>query len=164
MWSPFAPIHSWLSAVLDLAARGVEALEGILGRLAALIDTINQFECPPSTDPLPTGDLTIDLLASRVEDLTIAVAEGVNNVQRSERRVRAVVASARRELAEAGYAHPGLEAEATQLVPDDGDERDQDGLPPVSTQLAVDSEIPGPIAGVSLKAMTVARARRGRRG
>ena len=50
-----------------------------------------------------------------IKDLTLAVNEGIEHASRSERRVRAVVASAKKRFEAEGYSDPGLEAEADQL-------------------------------------------------
>ena len=54
-------------------------------------------------------------LESQVRDLHIAVDEGIQRVDRSERRVRAVVQRARKRLEDLGYEDEGLEAEAREL-------------------------------------------------
>jgi hypothetical protein len=58
---------------------------------------------------------------ARLNTLTLAVAEGIQHVERAENRIRATVQRARqeREALELG-GHPGLEAEAAHLGLPDG--------------------------------------------
>lgn len=51
----------------------------------------------------------------RIRRLTAAIAEGIEHVDRSERRVRAVVQRAQQRLRESGFEDAGLEAEAAEL-------------------------------------------------
>ena len=161
MPSPFAPIGRWFSQVLCALQSGVMALEGILGRLTELYVLVNAFEARESAQPLPNDDIRLEGLATRIDDLTVAVSEGVNNVQRSERRVRAVVTSARRELADAGYSHAGLEAEAGELRDIHADSGNGEEVPAVPESV----DQPGQdqrsvVPGVSVRQMQLARARR----
>ncbi len=161
MRSPFAPIGRWFAEALDCFQAGVDALHGILATMRALEVKLAAFEARESAQALPPDDIRLEGLAKRIDDLTVAVSEGVNNVQRSERRVRAVVTSARRQLAEAGYAHPGLEAEDSELRSVDGEGGDDEPVPAVPEAVvdphqAQHSVIPG----VTVRQMQVARARR----
>ncbi len=160
MRSPFGPLQRWFSGVLASLQDGVEALQGILGSIRVLIDAVHGFESRESATPAPADDIRIDYLATRIDDLTLAVDTGVNNVQRSERRVRAIVQSARRALADAGYSHAGLEAEADQLREVDGESGDGETVPAVSEVLVEPSQAQhSVIPGVSVRQMQLARAR-----
>lgn len=77
------------------------------------------------------------------DDLTIAVSEGVKNVQRAENRIRATVRRAREELGALGVESPGLEAEASELRLIDGGGGEAGGVPPVRAELG-DSVTPPP--------------------
>lgn len=161
MGSPFAAIRRWFSQVLDLASRGVEALEGILGRISALIDAVNRFESQESTQPDSEHRNHMNVLEAKLADLTLAVSEGVNNVRRSERRVQAIVQSARRQLADDGYQHAGLEAEAGQLRQLDADSGDGEPVPAVPERVdGLDPNRPSVIPGVTVGQMRMAQARR----
>lgn len=59
-------------------------------------------------------------IRSALNDQTVAIAEGIERVDRSERRVRAAVARAKKRLDEAGYADEGVEAEIEGLRAVDG--------------------------------------------
>lgn len=76
------------------------------------------------------------------DQLTMAVAEGIENVQRAERRVRATVARARKELREHGMESAGLEAEWSELRERDGDGGEGEGVPPVQEHVARDPSAP----------------------
>ena len=70
-------------------------------------------------------------LADIEEDVraqTIAIAEGIQHVDRAERRVRAAVGRARKRMADLGYEDEGLEAEAAELREIHGDERQDEQL------------------------------------
>lgn len=76
------------------------------------------------------------------KDLMIAVAEGIERVDRSERRVRAAVASAKKRLNEAGYEDPTLEAEAEGLRLVHGGGGEKGGLSAVPEDLGEDQDSP----------------------
>ena len=84
------------------------------------------------------------------EDVSVAVAEGITHVDRVENRIRATVRRAQEKLAEHGYEHPGLEAEASELREVHGDRSEPSGLPPVQPHLEDDRDryagIPGHIS------------------
>ena len=158
MRSPFASIKSWFSQGLILGYRGVEALECILGTIQVLIDLLKNFESDKSAPGAPIDSARLEAMDSKIDDLTLAVREGVNNVQRSERRVRAVVRSARQELRDAGFEHSGIEAENSELREVDGSDSEAEQLPevPAGVGQAEHSIVPG----VTVRQMQVARARR----
>jgi len=161
MRSPFAPIRRWFSLVLGCLEGIDRSLEGIYSTIQALIEAVHAFELRQSAPALPPDDIRLDGLATRIDDLTLAVKEGVNNVQRSERRVRAVVTSARRELADAGFEHPGLEAEHSQLREVDGEGGGEEQVPAVPEVVEQPRQNQhSVIAGVTVQQMVVARARR----
>lgn len=57
----------------------------------------------------------------RVEDLTIAVDEGIRRVDRAENRVQKTVTSARRLVSDAGLEHAGIDAEHEELQSSNGE-------------------------------------------
>lgn len=57
----------------------------------------------------------LERFAEQQKRQTIAIEEGIQHVDRSERRVRAVVKRAQERLADAGYEDVGVEAEADGL-------------------------------------------------
>jgi len=109
----------------------------------------------PSESPQPYDDANVwgavhDLGAlikearERTDGIVLAVAEGIERVERSERRVRQTVASAKRRFEAEGYVDPGLEAEAAALPDDDAPSRPAEPVPAVPE--GVESE--DPYAGV----------------
>lgn len=80
-----------------------------------------------------------DGLSAVEEDVAsqnLAIAEGIERVDRAERRVRAAVARARRRMEELGYHDEGLDAEAEQLRLLDDDESATEGVPPLRGAVA----------------------------
>ena len=133
----------------------------ILGRLDRL-ESAPQPESPASpTDPAVTEHLEtlqagadsarFDLidLERKLKELTFAVDEGIERVSRADRRIKATVQRARKELQDRGYADPGLEAEAHQLRVVDGDPSETGGVPPVPAEVAEPDDAPSSIRGVS---------------
>ena len=161
MRSLFAFMRLWFLNVSGALTTGVEALEGILGHMRALVEAMERFERRESADVDPEQHNHMNVLDAKISDLTLAVSEGVNNVQRSERRVRAVVTSARRELAEAGYSHAGLEAEGGQLRDLDAESGNGEQVPAVPEVVdEPDQAQHSVVPGVSVRQMQLARARR----
>lgn len=107
----------------------IAALEKALGGIKADIRAVEAPSIPPYDDS-EVWD-AIESLAKRLDDMTHAVAEGIERVDRSERRVKAVVQRAKKRLEDAGFTDDGVEAEAEQLRLLDGAERDGSGVPPV---------------------------------
>lgn len=70
-------------------------------------------------------------VAKRLDDLVVAVDEGIRNVERSEKRVRGIVQGAQRRFREAGFDDAGVDAEADTLRRDDEERGGEEGLSPV---------------------------------
>lgn len=73
-------------------------------------------------------------IEARLKDLVFAVAEGIERVERYERRIKATIKRARNELAQRGFEHEGLEAEAHELreVRTNGAEGTEDPVRPLN--------------------------------
>lgn len=85
---------------------------------------------------------------ARFKELTLAVAEGIEHVDRSERRVRAAVRRAEKRLDEAGYVDPALEGEIDGLRRRDGEAGEGEGVQPVPADMETSpsfdfSDVPG---------------------
>ena len=65
-------------------------------------------------------DEAILALGRRLKDTNVAVSEGIERTERTERRIASTVARARKELRASGYDHPGVEAEDAELRKVDG--------------------------------------------
>lgn len=98
-----------------------------------------------------------DDLSNEFKELMIAVAEGIERVDRSERRVRSTVARARKELKARGYDDPGLEAEAFELRDVNGDGGGAGGVPVVPEAVEPPSEQASTVRGVSVEQLRRAR-------
>jgi len=125
------------------------ALAGALGAFLAYRGLGERIESTPSWVESQYDDSP---LKRQLADLTQAVAEGIERVDRAERRVKATVRSAKKELADAGFQHPGLNAEDAQLqlVDDIGvDPGPLPGLPDVLED-APDPLRPGPFPGSTM--------------
>ena len=132
-----------------------------LAALAEIRDRVERLETTPVPDLPPAIDARIDQLSRRDadlqeeldahgtdltelvahvdgfdawrKDLVIAVSEGIERTDRAERRIKATVQRARKQLETLGYDDPGLEAEAVELRLLDGGGSEKVGVPPVST-------------------------------
>jgi len=139
--------------------RGIFVLEGIQEALNAIQGTLADLELPPTGPVSDVEDPRIAALERKIEDLTTALGDGILRVQRSENRVRAIVQGARKELADAGFEHPGIEAEARELQPVDGTGGEPEQVPTVSADVA-DDYAPSTIPGITLGQFRRAFSRR----
>lgn len=111
----------------------------------------NRFErletapTPPPHEPVDLGPLeerldqhasainstqaALEELQGELRDQNLAIADGIERVDRAERRVRSAVSRARKRMADLGYVDEGLEAEAEGLREIDGDEGAGEGMP-----------------------------------
>jgi len=137
-----------------------QILGGILSRLDALESTP-----PPPPPPIPTAAIIAELearlgtqlepfaaslqeLERRLKETNVAVSEGIERTERTERRIGATVARARKEFRESGYEHPGVEAEDHELRKRDGDGSGDRGVQPVPGAVEEDADYPSSIRGV----------------
>jgi len=87
----------------------------------------NNERSGPLTHPIPTGPTPDDLAqaiaanAAQIDQLRLAVSDGIERTDRAEKRIQKTVASARRLVSENGLEHAGIEAEAAEILArDDG--------------------------------------------
>ena len=99
----------------------------------------------------------LDLFETKLKDLTLAVAEGIENVARKERRIASTLARARKELAERGLEAEGIDAEIRELSDVDGAGSEEPRLPAVPSEVAVDEPEVSSIEGVPLYVMRAVR-------
>ena len=92
-------------------------------------------------------------------NIIVAVDDGIREVKRREDRINATVRRARKELAEVGYEHPGIEAEAAELQLIDGGGGGEVGVPPVYEDVAEASQGPEPSSVPGVTAEQLRRAR-----
>ena len=101
-------------------------------------------------------DARLSAYAANLDQLRTAVAHGIENEVRREKRIAATIRRARQELEDSGLRDPALEAEYGQLSVLDGAGSDGSGLPAVSDDLGQDpgsspenepSSVPGVTVG-----------------
>jgi len=124
--------HAMVTTILSVV--GAVAATVLFLQLRAVLLKVGELERPNSAPAAlpPYDDAWIHVA---LKDLTLAVDEGIEHASRSERRVRAVINSAKRRFEAEGYVDPGLEAEATTLPLDDEGGSGGEELPPVSDDL-----------------------------
>ena len=159
---------------------GLKAIQSNLQRLMAanvgIIGRLEQLESAPQPDSTPqvtqeyvdTSLRTIDAGFGQLKDqiaevtagqkeLRIAVSEGIERVDRADRRIKATIARARKELKDRGYEDPGLEAEAHELRVVDGDAGGIVEVPEVPEAVGDVAEAPSSIRGVPASALRQVR-------
>jgi len=114
----------------------------------------------PVTATPPSYDDTE--LRSLIQTLSTALAEGIQNVDRNNRRIEAVVRRARAELAESGVEHGGLEAEVGDLQLVDVEGGDGPGVRPLLQEVdeAPSYDPPSGVPGFSVSELAAFRASR----
>jgi len=132
------------------SSEAIECLRGIQASVEAIAGSIHQLEIPWPDQTGPSEDPRIAVLENKLTDLTMALSDGIQRVQRSENRVRAIVQGAKRDLAEAGFEHAGVEAEAAELRRVDGSDSEAEQVPTVPQDVADDQRGPSSIPGVSV--------------
>lgn len=128
-----------LGAVLPEIERRLQGLEaqGIeLARVRDLaLEAVAQAQDAQATAKLVSG------YDARLNHLTLAVAEGIQHVERAENRIRATVRRAREELLENGLEpSPGLDAEARELRLVDGGGSPPSPVHPVRAEVGEDED------------------------
>ncbi len=100
----------------------------------------------------PSADVDLEPLERKMAQLTIAVAEGIERVDRAESRVQTTLRSAQAKFAAGGYEHAGVLAEIDNLPDDDGagSEGAQLQLVPENLAPAVEGDAPSGIPGMTL--------------
>jgi hypothetical protein len=135
-------IYVMLSVVLV----ALLALSGLVawGLFVALPDANRASDAPDM--PSIHAELVerIQTLEQESQLVRQAVATGIENVERVERRIRGTVRRAKKELDSLGIEHAGLDAEASELSQLDALGGGEEGLSPVrqSVEDAI-SSIPG---------------------
>jgi len=145
----------------------------LLHYMGKRLEALESTPAPPPP-PVPTDAIATELEArlevrlaplaaalvvveKTLRDTNIAVAEGIERVERTERRIASTVARARKELRESGYDHPGLEAEDHELRKVDGDGSHGTEVLNVPEPVEADPDAPSSIRGVP--ASTLRRVR-----
>jgi len=92
----------------------------------------------------------VDAIEKDRKDLALAIGEGIERVDRNERRIQNTIRRAKRELAEIGIVDEGLEAEGDAIRDEHADAGDETGVLPMRAAVGDDSEAPSSIRGVPL--------------
>ena len=109
---------------------------GLLYQMRAVLLTVSTAQPldTPQSSPLPYNDRAvlraIDELELRVTTLTKAVADGIDHVDRNEKRVRGIVVGATRRFENSDYYDAGVEAEL-ETLPDEAHPFDPEAPEPV---------------------------------
>jgi len=156
-----------------------------LAALAEIRDRVERLETAPVPDLPPSVDARLTDLSRRDADqqdhidtnaenvaeiidrfdgldgwrkeIVIAVGEGIERTDRAERRIKASVQRARKQLESLGYVDDGLESEAVDLRLIDGDGSERGGVPPVPAEVANAQEESSSVRGVPLETLKRAR-------
>jgi len=111
-----------LSAILSIvgvASVGAALIWTFNRQMRAVLRQISKVE--PSDIPAERYD--DEWIHRALERLTAAVAEGIDNVERNEKRVRGIIRGAQRRFENSEYYDAGVEAEADTLPDDDEETR-----------------------------------------
>ena len=121
------------------------ALGVVVFRRPGAISVANEAPSASDSDEI-AAELAHDfaLMKAEFEELRVAVAHGIEHVQRTERRIKNTVHRARKELEESGLEHEGLNAEITEISEWDGGGGPAEGLPVMHQDVVPSqSSIPG---------------------
>jgi len=122
-----------LYAIL-FAGAAVAALIWNQRQLGVVLRTLLEHQPPdiPAEAPdLVEYDLRIASLERDIKDLFLAVSDGIDHVDRNEKRVRGIVLGAKRRFEASEYFDPGVDAEADTLPKYDEGARPEERVPPV---------------------------------
>lgn len=152
---------------------GLQRNAEVSGRILELLDS--------AKEAAETGDLKVDrveglseilrqheadirLLREEYSNLRAAVADGIEHEERREKRIKATVARARKQLEEFNLGDPALEAEAAHLRPEDADGSGEGEVPPLSEDLVeFDEDAASSVPGVTQGQMYQHRLNRAQR-
>jgi hypothetical protein len=134
-------------------------LVGAAGRVLSRIQALERRA--PTRPPQPYDDTAIWAklreLQGIAEDQTLAIAEGIERVDRAEKRVVETVRRAKRRADQAGYTDPGVEAEVAALERGDGAGSEPGQLSLVQPDVAAAAETSSSVKGVSREQLQRAR-------
>ncbi len=143
------------TTVRDLAVRVAETTD-LLNKAADSVHT-QDSDIKAYGAHQQMNAIAIANLEDTSKKLTIAVAEGIERVERYERRIRKTVSRAKKELAEQGVEHSGLEAEDTELRLLDGEGGNKVPMLPVRGVVESTEDAASSVKGVSVGALRRAR-------
>lgn len=127
----------WMALAI-LSVVGVVSVAALIWfakvQVRVVLRTIREHQPPDIPAPVVdeakwrSVDSHLGMLQERMERLTKAVAEGIEHVDRNEKRVRGIITGAQRRFEAEGYADPGVEAEADTLPVSDAEVSTGEGL------------------------------------
>lgn len=138
-----------------LIAVGSAALAAVIAvrwaAVAARKDDLEGHQVGPLTETVRLYLKEVTDLRQRLVELEVdhtqvraAVAHGIEDIDRVDKRIKATIRRAKDQLEEAGIEHPALNAEAEHFRVIDGDGGNESGLSPVQEDVGeVQSSIPG---------------------
>jgi len=124
-------------------------LRGLSARVEALAESLSARIEGLGTESDRTM-AAITELHDEAKRTTLAVADGIERVDRAHHRIKATVARAKAELKKLGYSDPGVEAEDRELRLVDGEGSDTGGLQPVQKEVGSPQDAPSSVKGVTL--------------
>jgi len=120
-----------------------------------------RIEALESTPPPPPHNCAsreeLDVIGEKVKRLVGAIDEGIARVDRSEKRISATLARARKELKKRGYEDAGIEAEANEFRELDGAGSEEQGMPAVRDALAEAASQASSVRGVTTEQLQKVR-------
>lgn len=149
--------QSMVLAILSIV--GVVSVAALLWfakvQVGVVLHKIGEIQ-PPDTPPADPNYATTQerlgalegdygVLLVKMHTLTKAVADGIDHVDRNEKRVRGIVTGAKRRFEAEGYVDPGVEAEADTLPRGDASYGPEERVQPVSDDV---EPAPSPLQGV----------------
>lgn len=142
-------IDAALVVVLATALLALAASVAWAGR--AVVRYLDRPEPVPASDPTTLGpSVTFENMRNlerRLDEFQLALADGIQRVDRAEKRIQKTVTSARRLVANAGLEHAGIEAEAAELRDVDAPDITPEPVPAVQEDLEPSG--PSGIPGIS---------------
>jgi len=115
---------------LDVRIKSLESTPSPNGVVDVLASSLDSMAAEMRADSHSHSD-ALEELDRRLVQISLAVAEGIERVDRAERRIRSTVKRARKELAEQGYESDGLEAENEEIRLLDAPRGEEEGVPPL---------------------------------
>ena len=146
---PYRVIHSGMTSLV-LSITGLVLLAALLVLLVWAVRVVSATIANPSPSTSLADDLGRTMLQQvailkRLDEITAAVAHGIEHVDRNEKRVRGIVKGAERRFEAAGFQDPGTKAEVASLPRVDEPSGAEEGLQPVPDGVESDSwgSVPG---------------------
>lgn len=148
------------TVILWIAIAGLSAGFGVTTWL--LLSMLPRFERIESALAEERDDSALTQFRERCDELTIAVAHGIEHVDRAERRVQTTLRSAHSKFAKGGYEDPNVDAEIANLpdVDGEGGGGEQLSLLPDEVALPAADNSPSGIPGMTVDQANAIRAAR----